>query len=66
MAHVAVGIGYQEAGTKMKIVLTGSDDTFYLSPKQARNLALDLIIQADRLEKENMWDALKGDPPGEQ
>ena len=65
-AHVAVGIGYkEETNGKMKIVLTASSDTLYLSPKQARSLAIDLIIQADRMEKQDTWDALKQQPENE-
>ena len=64
MTHVAVGIGYKEGehDGKMKIVFTASADTLYLNPYQARNLALDLLIQADRMEKKDTWDALKKEP----
>ena len=64
MTHLAVGIGYKEGERdgKMKIVFTASADTLYLTPYQARNLALDLLIQANRMEKKETWDALKQTP----
>ena len=65
MTHIAVGIGYKAPNQKMKVVLTASSDTLYLSPKQARDLAVDLIIQADRMEKQDTWDALKQQPENE-
>lgn len=62
MVHIAVGSGFKKDDNdgKMKVVLSASSETVYLSPRQAKNVALDLLIQSDRLEKEESWDLLKG------
>ena len=61
MTHTHITVGRAEEEGKSKVALIVSATTVYLAPDLARQVATDLLIHADRIEKKNMWTAIKGE-----
>lgn len=58
--HVTVGQGFNNEG-EPRVVIAMTENVMYMSPEFAKKVALDLLIQVDRIEKKDMWDTLKGE-----
>lgn len=60
MPFITVGRA-EEKDKKPKVAIVMSDLSLYLEPDLACQVATDLLIHADRIEKKEMWEAIKGE-----
>lgn len=56
-----ITVGRADENGKRQVSLVVSNTVLYLEPELARQVAIDLMIHADRIEKKEMWTALKGE-----
>ena len=56
--HVHYSVGRAYAGKEIKVCVHTSGDTLYMSTDLAREFAVDILLQVDRIEKTQIWNSL--------